>query len=277
MLLSAPQRAVEAQSPARGSANSVAVVSDQFPGPESLYYTIEWRLWYAGTARVTLRPQANQEWQSAVHLESAGLVSKLFTVNDNYTADLRGNGFCTDDTRLDALEGKRHKLTTVEYDYKRDKATYSERDLHKNAVVRTAETDIPACASDVIGALLKLRTMRVDPGQSATIPVSDGKKFVNLRVEAQQREDIQTKLGKFKAIRYEANIFNGVLYNKQARMFLWLTDDNRRLPIQIRVRMQLVIGTITLSLDRVERGGGPSVQAASVAGVAAKPPRRLVN
>jgi len=263
ILFATPRAGLEAQNSAGSSANSVAVMSDQFPAPESLYYSIEWRLWYAGNAKVTLRPQNNEEWRSAVHLESAGLVSKLFTVNDNYTVDLQSKQFCADDIRFDSIEGKRHKLTTVQYDYKRDKATYNERDLLKNATVRTAETDIPACASDIIGALLRLRTMRVDPGQTATIPVSDGKKFVNLRVEAQQREDVQTKLGKFKAIRYEANIFNGVLYNKQARMFVWITDDARRLPIQIRVRMQLVVGTITLSLDKVDRGS--AVQAASAA------------
>src|SRR5581483_3025840 len=111
-----------------------------------------------------------------------------------------------DDTRLDAFEGKRHKLTTVRYDYKRDKAHYDERDLLRNAPVKTADTDIPSCASDIVGALIRLRTLHLEPGQSAQIPVSDGKKFVNVKVEAQQREQIETRLGKFNAIRCEANI-----------------------------------------------------------------------
>jgi hypothetical protein len=37
-------------------------------------------------------------------------------------------------------------------------------------------------------------------------------------------------------------------------MLIWLTDDARHLPVQIRIRMQLVIGTITLSLDKEQHG-----------------------
>jgi hypothetical protein len=34
---------------------------------------------------------------------------------------------------------------------------------------------------------------------------------------------------------------------------VWLTDDARRLPVQIRVRMQFTVGAITLPLDKVDR------------------------
>jgi hypothetical protein len=255
-LLLAPRQPAEAQlsGAQRASANTVAATAAQFPFPETLEYSVEWRLWYAGTAKMNFRPASKEQWDTTVHVESAGLVSKLFTVNDNYAASLNGPRFCADNTRLDATEGKRHKLTTVRYDYRRGKAHYDERDLLKNATIRNAETDIPSCASDVLGALLRLRTLHLEPGQSAQIPVSDGKKFVNVRVEAQQREQIETKLGKFNTIRCEANIFNGVLYSKSARLFVWLTDDARHLPVQIRVRMQIVIGTITLSLDKEQHG-----------------------
>lgn len=258
--------ALEAQIAGGGAhVNSVAIVTGQFPLPESLYYSVEWRLWYAGNARVTLRPEQNQQWQSAVHLESAGMVSKLFTVNDNYTGQFDTTHFCAADTRLDAIEGKRHKLTTVRYDYRRDKASYNERDVQRNATIKTAETDIPSCASDIVGALLRLRTMHLEPGQSAQIPVSDGKKFVNVKVEAQERESIQTKLGSFKTIRYEAHIFNGVLYTKNARLLMWLSDDARRLPVQIRVRMPFVVGTITLTLDKEEHAENDVIKAAGTA------------
>ena len=63
---------------------------------------------------------------------------------------------------------------------------------------------------------------------------------------------METPLGKFKTIRYEAHLFNDVLINKKARLFLWVTDDDRRLPVQIRVRMQFLIGTIELKLEKQE-------------------------
>jgi hypothetical protein len=36
------------------------------------------------------------------------------------------------------------------------------------------------------------------------------------------------------------------------RVFVWLTDDDRRLPVQIRVRMNFPLGTVTLELEKEE-------------------------
>ena len=71
-------------------------------------------------------------------------------------------------------------------------------------------------------------------------------------MEAQEREEVTTPIGKFKSIRYEVFLFNDVLINKKARLYVWLTDDERRLPVQIRVRMQFLIGTIELKLEKQE-------------------------
>ena len=48
------------------------------------------------------------------------------------------------------------------------------------------------------------------------------------------------------------SMFNEVLINKKARLYVWLTEDERRLPVQIRVRMQFLIGTIELKLEKQE-------------------------
>jgi hypothetical protein len=72
------------------------------------------------------------------------------------------------------------------------------------------------------------------------------------RVEAQQREQVRTPAGSFRTVRYEAFLFNNVLYSRSGRLNLWLTDDQRKVPVQIRARMQFTIGTITLQLEKEE-------------------------
>lgn len=224
-----------------------------FPSAETLLYSVEWRLIYAGNARWTLNPvkgtDGKPDWHSDLHLESAGLVSKLYKLDDNYSTQLE-DGFCTTATDLEATEGKKHFSTKVHYDDARHKATYVERDLIKNNVIKQTEVDIPPCTSDIIGSIFRLRTLRLEPGQSTQVPVSDGKKSAMVRVEAQEREQIQTKAGTFKTVRYEAMVFSGVIYQRKARVFVWLTDDARKLPVQIRVRMNFPIGSITLQLDK---------------------------
>jgi hypothetical protein len=223
----------------------------EVPG-ESLYYGVEWRFVYAGNASVTLARNPDHTEDVAVHLQSAGLVSRLFTLNDTYTAQLTGDTFCAHSSELDAMEGKRHHSTSAQFDYSRGKVSWVERDVLKNTVFKNGETDLPAaCVSDVVGGLYLLRGMHLEPGQSVQIPTSNGRKAANVRIDVQEREEVATaKLGKFQTIRCEANIFNGVLYARNAHMSIWLTDDARHLPVQIRMRMPFVIGTITLQLEK---------------------------
>ena len=48
-------------------------------------------------------------------------------------------------------------------------------------------------------------------------------------------------------------LFDNVIYKRSAHVHIWLTDDNVRMPVQIQVRLQFAIGTITLRLAKEER------------------------
>jgi hypothetical protein len=224
------------------------------PAKETFYYNIDWRLFNAGKAKVELTsaPQPRSGFQVNLHLESIGIVSKLFKVDDDYSGNMSA-GYCAESLQMTAHEGNRHRETKITFDGEAKKATYLERDLAKNnAVVLARETEIPPCVHDVTGGLFFIRTLNLEPGQSTQIPVSDGKKSVMVRVEAQAREDVKTREGTFKTVRYEVYLFDGVLYKRSAHVNVWLTDDRRKLPVQIRVRMTFTIGTITLQLDKHE-------------------------
>lgn len=221
---------------------------------ESFSYNIEWRLFSAGKAKIDIETTAGQrtESQARLHIESTGFVSKLFKVEDDYASQLRGN-FCAESTHILTHEGNRERETRVTFDAESKKASYVERDRTKNnAVVLQHEIDVPACVHDVVGGLFYLRTLNLEPGQSAQVPVSDGKKSVMARVEAQGREEVKTPAGTFKTIRYEVYLFNGVLYRRPAHLNVWFSEDARRLPVQIRVRMTFTIGTINLALEKHE-------------------------
>jgi hypothetical protein len=224
-----------------------------FPSAEKLSYDIEWRLIYAGSAFLSLAPKPGdlRKWDSQLRVESGGLVSKLYTLQDIYNVGM-DDGFCTTVTQLDAVEGKRHRNTKVVYDHARGKASSVERDLIKNAVIKSSEVEIPACALDVVAGLYKLRMDKLEPGQSRQVAMSDGKKTAYVRVEAQGREQVKIKAGTFQTIRYEVFLFNGVLFSRKADLFVWLTDDAHRLPVQIRARMSFPVGMITFELTKDE-------------------------
>jgi hypothetical protein len=217
------------------------------PSTDRLTYDIEWRLIHAGSAVVD-----EQKTSARMKLESAGLVSTLFKVDDAYGVTY-DEPFCATSSTLDAQEGKRHHETHVTFDRAKNRADYVERDVLKNAVLHTYDTAIPNCVHDVLGALISLRSLKLSPGQSAQMPVSDGHHSASVRVEAQEREEIATPAGKFKTIRCETFLMNGVVYNRKGRVFIWVSEDTKRLPVQIQLRMSFPVGTVTLHLLKEEK------------------------
>ena len=228
--------------------------SNPLPTKETFHYGIDWRLFTAGKARVEINatPQPRTGYQINLHVESAGIVSKLFKVEDDISANLN-SAYCAQSVQMTTREGSRLRETKITFDGEARKASYLERDrARNNAIVHSGEIEIPPCVHDVIGGLFFIRTLNLEPGQSTQIPVSDGKKSVMAKVEAQAREDVKTPEGTFKTIRYEVYLFDNVLYQRSAHVNVWVSDDRRRLPVQIRVRMTFTIGTITLLMEKHE-------------------------
>jgi len=249
--LSATLAAVFTAAPQSNPGRDGAAAPALFPGGETLSFRIEWRFIHAGNARLTMTPSNNSGgagWSARMHLESAGLVSRLYKIDTDYSAELT-ESLCMVSSLLTANEGARRRETSVTFDAARRKANTVERDLVKNQTARH-EIDTGPCEHDSVAALFRLRALELQPGHSAEIPVSDGKKAVLARVEAQERETITTDFGKFNTVRYEAFLFNDVLYRRKGRLFVWLTDDERRLPVQIRIRLPIYVGTVTLQLEK---------------------------
>ncbi len=220
------------------------------PVRETLYYNVEWRLITAGKAKVQWLREGSG-WQANVHVESTGLVSKLYRVEDDYSVNMRNN-LCAETSQLLSHEVNRVRETKITFDSATQRAHYVERDRLKGTTLATLETEIPQCVHDIVGGLFFMRTLNLEPGQTTTEPITDGKKSAIAKVEAQAREDIKTPEGTFHTIRYEAYLFNGVIYKRPAHLNVWLTDDARKLPVQIRVRMSIAVGTITLTLEKRE-------------------------
>lgn len=225
------------------------------PQREELFYRAEWRLVHAGNVRLSWSSAPEDGgWKAHLRLQSAGLVSRLYRVDNEYVA-LMDAALCAASSTMRAHEGRRRREILVHFDGASGKASYLERDAVRDVVLNVQEVDIPGCVHDVLGGLYRLRAMRVEPGQVVHLPLSDGRKSVSVRVEAQAREKLRVGETTYQTIRYEAFLFNNVLYRRSGRLFVWLTDDERRLPVQIRLRLPLHIGTVTLEL-RPERSGG---------------------
>ena len=225
----------------------LALAASSLLQAETLEYRVEWRLIQAGVAKISTTKTASG-LDAKLEMQSLGLVSRLFKVNDLYNVNLKSD-LCAQSSHMLAEEASRKKETTINFVAPGGKTQFVEKDLIKNTSVQQ-EIPVPACVHDVVGGLLKTRTLKLAPGTNTQIPVTTGKKFAEVRIETQEREEVKTPAGTFKTLRLEAFLFNNVLYARAARCLIWVTDDEKRIPVQIQIRMRFHIGTVTLLLEK---------------------------
>jgi hypothetical protein len=227
-----------------------AVDGSTFPFPEKLTYRVEWRMVMAGSVVIEVsRDGAN--WQSNMNLESSGFVSRFLRVVDTYRV-VSNERFCGISSLLQAQEGKRHTETRMVFDNALHKLSYTEQDFVKNTSDKH-EIDIVPCTYEILGALEALRQLKPEPGKTTIFPISNGKKLVNAKVEERAAEKINVNGKNYSAIRYEAFVFDNVLYRRRGRLFVWVTDDPERVPVQLQFQMGFPIGGITLQLEKQEK------------------------
>ena len=215
-----------------------------------LDFQLEWHLITAGFAHLEVDRSATGG-KIALDLESAGAVSRLYKVVDHYRVQIDGNA-CPSAMQLDALEGKRHVITRMNFDSVKHRLAYSAQDLVKNTTTQR-EMDVPPCTREILSGLMTLRGMSPEPGKTGTFTVTDGKKVVAVRVEAQAKDKVEAAGRQYTATRYEAFIFDNVLYKRRGRAFIWISDDTERLPVQLRFQMGFPVGNVSVQLQKYTR------------------------
>jgi hypothetical protein len=223
----------------------------RFPFQEVLTYRVEWGLIAAGTVNLEFRRANPTAWNINLDIESFGVVNRFHRVVDKYTVSSNEH-FCPYSAWLDAQEGSKHKITHLTFDPNLKAVDYKERDLIKNTD-KEQHLTVPTCTHEIAGGLATLGEMALPPGRSVSLPITDGKKVVNAKIDAQAKETVTIDGKSYQAVRYEAFLFDNVLYRRKGRVFLWLTDDAERVPVQFRIQLGFPVGNISLELEKQQK------------------------
>jgi hypothetical protein len=110
---------------------------------------------------------------------------------------------------------------------------------------------MPIGAQDVLSCFYFFRTMDMTEGSVQTIQVTaDDMKSYDLSVNVLKRETVQTLAGSFDCVKVQPHLqFQGV-FQQKGEVFIWLTDDVRRIPVMIRSKIK--IGAININLQDAE-------------------------
>jgi len=142
--------------------------------------------------------------------------------------------------------GKRSRVLEAEFDHKTRKVIWREKSPNPQG----GAFDFDEPIQDVLTVIYYMRMQKLDVGNTFTVPVTDAGKVFRLTVTARETKEIDTVLGKVKAVRIEPAMFGATsLVRARGQLSIWITDDERRLPVRAQLKVDL--GTFDIKLKRV--------------------------
>lgn len=214
-----------------------------FPQKQTLIYSVDWRVFPAGTAVLHFEATGDRERITA-NADTLGAINLLFHVGDRFQSTFdRGKG-CTDEFDKQTVEGRRQINSTLKLDYEQGKSILDEKNL-VTGQAKHLEQPISGCLTDLLTGIFYASSQPMALGQNFVLPVVDALHTVAVTMKVEGREEIKTTLGTFKTLRVQPTADAGVVKNR-GNIWIWYTDDERHLPVQMRAR--LFWGTITFRL-----------------------------
>ncbi len=214
-----------------------------FPSKQTLTYAVDWRVFPAGMATFHLEQVGSMQHIVATG-ESIGAVNLLFRVNDRFESYFNRATGCSTSFSKQLQEGKRQIVSTLRFLSTEGKQVLEEKNL-VTGTSKQEESPIPACVTDLMSAIFYGGSQGLQPGASFHMPVADAMHVVDVTMKAEAHEQIVTVAGTFQTIRVQPMADAGVVKNR-GNIWIWYTDDDRHMPVQMRAR--LFWGTITMRL-----------------------------
>ena len=218
-----------------------------FPQKQTLPYAVDWRVFPAGTAVLHFEENGGLERISA-NADTIGAINLLFHVGDSFQSTFDREKGCTYEFDKQTVEGRRQVNSTLKLDYPNSKSILDEKNL-VSGKTKHVETPVPGCLTDLLSGVYYASSQPMEVGKSFVLPVADPLRPVLVTMKVEGREEIKTPLGTFKTIRAQPTADAGVVKNR-GNIWIWYTDDDRHLPVQMRAR--LFWGTITFRLTANE-------------------------
>ncbi|MBK9331866.1 MAG: DUF3108 domain-containing protein [Ignavibacteria bacterium] len=120
------------------------------------------------------------------------------------------------------------------------------------------EFDIPEYTQDAMSAFYYFRTLDFKSMKEGDITLLQNfykDKTYPLQVKYYGKETIEVPAGEFRCVKLEPMVEEGGLFKSEGSIIVWLTDDDRRMPVKVKTKV--VIGSIDADLSAYSGLAGP--------------------
>jgi len=139
-------------------------------------------------------------------------------------------------------EGKHRAQNEIVFDYAKQEARYQDGTTFP----------IPPEVQDALSSFYFARTQALPLGGSLYFDYHASRRSVPLEVKVLGREEVETPAGKFHCVVIEPILKAGGIFKNSGRLVIWLTDDNRRMPVLMKSKV--AVGSINATLVQAKSG-----------------------
>lgn len=221
---------------------------------EKMTFQINWLAIPAGEITIETLPLEKINGQGACHIlltvNSNGFVDMIYKIRDrieSYTDLKMTHSVLYTETH----RGKRTKDSAVSFDWVKQQAQY----FKKGEKVKSVPISILPGTFDPLSAFLAFRLNDFNQKKEIGFPTTDGKKIAIGKVKVIKKETIIVNKIKYETFLLEPELgdIGGVFEkSKDSSAQIWVTADDRRIPV--RIKSQLPFGSFVAELSSYNEG-----------------------
>jgi hypothetical protein len=254
--------------PSAAAVGGIYPATAPFAPGERLTYKIEWNPpWFlfflppmeAGEATLSLFGETQYQNRKAFKItftaRSSGTLTKMagISINDYFEFTSDEETFCTYSVVKRVREGQ--WMRNIDYVYLSDvgKLHLREVDVSKStpSVLQDRDYDgIPPCVMDLFSALYFLRKKELATGVSIQALVGYDQIVKDVQISVEKKERVYVPAGDFNAWKINTTAIIGGLFKGGGDFHIWLSADERKLPVKFEVKVEL--GKVTGRLKEVK-------------------------
>lgn len=178
------------------------------------------------------------------HATSATVITLFYKVDDVAESILYPDGYPIKHT-LVVRQGRHRRHKIIEFG--RQKNSMPQKVTYQNLLDKTlTEHYLDRPAYDSLSAFFELTRRPLTVGTSEYIDVFDSNKLYNAEVKVLGKERVRVPAGEFDTILVKPILKSEGIFLKKGDMYIWVTDDDRKLPVLFKSKVR--IGHFTVKL-----------------------------
>lgn len=172
-------------------------------------------------------------------IKTGKMADRLYKVRDEINIWLDTESFITHKVTKSIREGSYRQKTTSSF-YYRDSLAVCDKDTFR----------LRQPIRDPYSLLYYFRTLPLAVGQTYDFTTADNQTLIDFQVFVSGKETIRTSAGQFTCWIIKPFKEKNSLLKNQGEMIIWLSEDDRHLPVKIQVKMKF--GSMLLKMKSVK-------------------------